>query len=145
MQSTPESIPSTIMAELNRLSAPMRPVQLARLLNRVPASVGGVLSNLYMLGKISRVLRPADPAYSYFMTPEQKADWLAKATKAVEVQRRFVKVEPIDIPARLRFLQMLADNPAIQDYAQLHCIIGDYRRTLTLQQNYELTQEEEAV
>lgn len=144
MLSTPNSLRNLVLAEMTRHSRPLRSVQLARYITRPADAVGSVLHVVHKAGQVSRIKTPGESFYSYFLTPEQKADWTAQYGEAVVVKRPTVRVEPTDIPARLRFLEMLADNPAMQDYAQLHNIIADYRRTLAVQRGEELVEEEAA-
>lgn len=144
MISSPNSLRNLVLAELARHSRPLRSVHLARYITRPADAVGSVLHLIHKAGQASRIRVPGDSFYSYFLTPEQKADWTAQYGEAVVVKRIEVRVEPIDIPARLRFLEMLTENPAMQDYAQLHNIISDYRRTLAVQRGEELVEEEEA-
>lgn len=133
-----------LMTVLLQAAKPMRSIDLLRATGIRDDTLRSVIADVYNKAQISRIKQAGQGSHAYFMTPEQKDEWRKYAEMNIQIERPTIHIERLDVPARLRFLEMLADNPAIQDYAQLHNIIADYRRTLIVQRGQELVEEEVA-
>lgn len=119
------------MQVLYTASKPLRAMAVAAAIDRTPKLVGSLLIVCYQSGDISRVMMPGLGMYGYFMTQEQK-DQMRMLDSGVLIKRYTLKLEPIDISARLIFLRKLADNPFWQEHTELHNIIADYQRAASL-------------
>lgn len=86
-----------------------------------------IISRAFKDGRISRMKPKGAGYYRYFMTEDQRANFLRLSLGTF--QGEILSVDVVDVPARLRFLEKLKetihhDNPILQ------AIINDYRRTL---------------
>lgn len=96
-----------------------------------PRDVGHKVSQEFTRGRISRVkpkLSEGGGYYRYFMTDEQRAAFQHLTHGAF--RDGVLLVDAADVPARLRFLEMLKERTVYGDHAVLAAIIEDYQRTL---------------
>lgn len=86
-----------------------------------------VISKAYKAGRISRMKPKGAGYFRYFMTEQQRADFLRLSLGTFQAE--ILSADLVDVPARLRFLEKLKDT-VHHDNPILHAIIADYRRTL---------------